>query len=105
MAFKIPESKGHLKRNRFEFELGGETLDLPKMEYTPATGDEYLAEAAKLSMPFTAYVLGFMEAVDPEVGAKVRAAKLDRDQLEALHAAWKDSSKVAEGESSNSSKS
>jgi hypothetical protein len=104
MAFKIPDSKAHLKRNRFEFELGGEVLSLPKLDYTPAAGDEYLATVAKQSLPFAAYVLGFMEAVDPEVGAKVRAAKLDRDQLEALHSAWRGSSKVDEGESSNSSK-
>lgn len=103
MAFKVPESKAHLKRNRFEFELGGEVLSLPKLDYTPASGDEYLATAASRSLPFAGYVLGFMEACDPEVGAKVRAAKLNRDQLEALHTAWKGSSKVDEGESSNSS--
>ncbi|AHH22107.1 hypothetical protein NONO_c73510 [Nocardia nova SH22a] len=104
MAFRIPEPKGHLKKNRFEFELGGEVLSLPKMEYIPASGDEFLTSVAGQSLPFVGYLLGFIDAIDAETGAKVRAAHLDRDQLDALHTAWKGSSKVDEGESSGSSK-
>lgn len=105
MVFKIPASGGHLKKNRFEFELSGETVSLPKLEFVPAEGEEYLASIAGQDISRTNFVLGFITAIDPELGEKVRGGGLARDQVEALYKAWAEASKVDEGESSASARS
>lgn len=97
MVFKIPASGGHLKKNRFEFELGEETLSLPKLDYVPSSADEWMRERDR-SMTATEFILAFIEQVDAEVGAKVRAAKLHRDQIDALQQGWIEASGVTPGE-------
>ncbi|MGW3545897.1 hypothetical protein ACWDNI_35895 [Nocardia niigatensis] len=87
------------------FKLGDETLDLPKVQYLPAEAEDYIAEVTGKNLSIAAYTLGLMEATDPEVGAKVRAARLARDQVEDLLVAWREASSVTEGESSDSAKS
>lgn len=97
--FQIPTPAGHLKKNRFEFKLGDETASLPKLEFLPPEGDDYLDEVADRGMSNRTFILGFVDAVSPEVGAKLRALKLSRDQVNAFYEGWKNSSKVTPGES------
>lgn len=107
-VFEIPSPAGHLKINRFEFKLGGKTVSLPKMEFLPPEGEDFIDKAAVKPMSNRDYFLGLVDAIgeaaeeDAEIGKKLRAMRLHRDQLVALHNAWKDSSKVDEGESSAS---
>lgn len=97
MAFKIPAAGGTLKKNRFEFELEDETLSLPKVEYAPASADKFIRDRDQ-NMTNTEFILAFIESVDAEVGKKVRAAELARDQVSALQKAWLDASEVTPGE-------
>lgn len=102
MVFQIPAAAGHLKKNRFEFALGEETLSLPKLEFVPSESDDYLADVAIRALPQKEFILGFIEATDAEVGKKVREARLSRDQVDALYTAWGKASKISVGESSAS---
>ena len=97
MAFKVPAPVGHLKKNRFEFELGEETLSLPKLDYVPSSADEWMRDRDK-GLTRTEFLLTFIDQVDAEVGAKIRAAKLTRDQIDALQQGWIDASEVTLGE-------
>lgn len=101
-VFEIPSPAGDLKENRFEFKLGTKTVSLPKMEFLPPDGEDFIDSAATKPMSNRTYFLGLVEAIDPEIGKALRAKRLHRDQIIALHEAWKDSSKVDEGESSAS---
>lgn len=105
MVFKIPAPAGHLKKNRFEFDLEGETLSLPKMEYVPSEADDWLRDMIGKRLQTREYVIGFATACDAAVGGKLAQAKFSRDQWDAFYTAWQEASKVTEGESSNSSKS
>lgn len=105
MVFQVPAPAGHLKKNRFEFDLSGETLSLPKIEFVPPESDEYLKEVAGQSLPQKEFILGFIEATDPGVGKKVREARLHRDQIDALYTAWGKSSRVDAEKSSASERS
>lgn len=102
MVFKIPASSGHLKKNQFEFEFDGVTLSLPKIEYVPAEADEFAAENGGREMNYREFILRFTGACDPAIEKKMRAAKLDREQVSAFYRAWLASSKVTPGESSAS---
>lgn len=101
MVFKVPAPAGHLKKNRFHFELGGEILSLPKMEFVPPDADDFLKDMSP-DLTRKDFVLGFIEACDPEVGKKVHEARLHRDQVYALQDAWIAASKLNPGESSAS---
>ncbi|WP_040815049.1 hypothetical protein [Nocardia concava] len=105
MVFQVPESKANLKKNRFEFKVAGEVLSLPKMDYMPSEVDDYLVSIQGTNLSITAYLLGIITACDPEVAERIRAARLNRDQIQSLLDAWREASKVTEGESSDSSKS
>lgn len=105
MVFQIPAPAGNLKKNRFEFDLGGETLSLPKIEFVPAEADDYLSEVSGKALPQKEFILGFIEATDPEVGKKVREARMSRDQVDALYTAWGKASKVDAEKSSASERS
>lgn len=100
MVFKVPPPAGKLKKNRFEFELGGETLSVPKLEFLSADSEDLLKADETMRLLKTEYVMRLIEAESPEAGAKVRAARLSRDQLNDLYQAWSESSKVTTGESS-----
>lgn len=102
MVFKIPPPAGSLKKNRFEFELGEEVLSLPKLEFVPPEGEDYLDESSEKGLTRYQFIQGFMAAIDPDLGKKVAAARLARDQLYALYDAWTSASKVTPGESSAS---
>ncbi|MBF6133512.1 hypothetical protein IU501_10925 [Nocardia otitidiscaviarum] len=103
MVFEIPSPAGKLKRNRFEFKLGGEIRSLPKIDYVPAEADDYLKAMRGKSVAQREFVLGFIGACDPEIEAKMRELKLTRDQVDALYEAWGKASRVTAGESSDSS--
>ncbi len=105
MAFQIPADAGHLKKNRFEFKLGDETVSLPKLEFVPADADEYLNDAVGKGMPQREFVLGFVASIDAEIAQKMRDQKLTRFQVDALYEAWVAASKVDTGESSASERS
>lgn len=108
MVFVIPGPGRDLPENRFEFQLepgDGEVLSLPKMEYLPRAVDKYLKSIEGTTLPLHEYVLGVIDATDPELGELVRGAELERDQITALHVAWKAASEVDEGKSSGSSQS
>lgn len=102
MVFKVPAAAGHLKKNRFEFEFDGKVESLPKLDYVPPEGDDYIAELNGKALPTREYVLGFIEAIDPDLGKRMRDARMARDQVAALYDAWRAASKVDEGESSGS---
>lgn len=102
MVFKIPAPAARLKKNQFIFELDGTTESLPKMEFMTPEGEDYLAEIADKSMQSRDYILGLVEAIDPDLGKRLREARLARDQLKAFYDAWLESSKVDPGESSAS---
>lgn len=102
MTFKIPPPAGHLKKNRFEFEFDGKIESLPKLDYVPPEGDDYLAEVSGKALPNKEFVLGFVESIDPGLGKRMRDARMARDQVIALYDAWRAASKVDEGESSGS---
>ncbi|MGW6121506.1 hypothetical protein ACWFRF_20860 [Nocardia sp. NPDC055165] len=107
-VFEIPPPAGQLKINRFEFKLGAKTVSLPKLEFLPPEGEEFIDKAAITPMSNRDYFLGLVDAIgeaeaeDAAIGKTLRRMRLHRDQLTALHTAWKDSSKVDEGESSAS---
>lgn len=110
MVFHVPAPAGDQPQNRFEFvlgpeSLGAEILSLPKLEFVPPEADDYLRDAAGKSLPRRDFILGFIEACDPEVGKKVRDARLHRHQIDALYEEWGNVSKVDEGESSASERS
>ncbi|MGH8964648.1 MAG: hypothetical protein ACRDXB_04865 [Actinomycetes bacterium] len=102
MVFKVPPPAGKLKKNRFEFDLDGETQSVPKLEFLSAESEDLLKSDDTVRLMKTEYIMRLIEAESPEAGAKVRAARLSRDQLDALYQAWSDSSRVTTGESSHS---
>lgn len=103
MVFKVPAPAGHLKKNRFEFQLGDETLSIPKMEFFTIEAEEWAMKAATdPTILRRAYIIGLFAACDPEVGEKIEAARLTRDQLGALYDAWGEASKVDPEKSSRS---
>lgn len=102
MVFKIPASTAHLKKNRFEFECDGEILSLPKIEFIPASADEFASGAVAQRLTQREFVIQFVGHCDPEVEKKLRAAGLDRGQVADFYKAWSAASKAALGESSAS---
>lgn len=101
--FQIPAPAGSLKKNRFEFKLGDESVSLPKLEFLPVDADDYLDKMeGGRNVSNRTYIHGLVEAVDAEVGEKFRALRLTRDQTNAFYEAWQNSSKVTTGESSAS---
>lgn len=99
-VYKVTSGAGALKKNRFEFTLGEETLSLPRQEFMPADGEDYITEhAQRPEMSRRSYILGLIAAVDPAVGEKVDAARLGRDELSGLFEAWLESSAVDPGKS------
>lgn len=106
MVYTVGPSAGHLKKNHFEFKLGSETLSVPKIEFFSADVEEWVAETGtNPTVLRRAYIIGLFTACDPEVGKKVEAARLSRDQLNDLYEAWGAASKVDEGKSSRSANS
>jgi hypothetical protein len=101
-VFTVPEPAGRLKKNRFQFRLGDAVESLPKMEFAPPEVDEFLDSVQGKRVMQADYIIGLMVAYDPEVGEKVKAARLHRDQLRALHKAWDSASKVDVEKSSGS---
>lgn len=102
MVYKIAPTGANLKKNRFEFDLGGETLSLPKIEYVPAEADEFTATPEARELTRREFVLQFAGACDPDVEKKLREAGLHRDQVNGFYEAWLAASKVTPGESSAS---
>lgn len=99
-VYKVPAPAGDLKKNRFEFQLGDETLSLPLQEFMPADGEDYISENAhKATLSRRNYILGLFAAIDPVVGEKVAAARLERHQLGALFDTYLEASKVDPGKS------
>lgn len=105
MAFNIPAPAGDQPQNRFTFDLGSETLSLPKLEYVPYEADEFLNKLRGEAGTVTQrnFILQFIDACDSKVGAKLRKTRPSRDQVEALYEAWANASEVTPGKSSDSS--
>ncbi|KIA63001.1 hypothetical protein [Nocardia vulneris] len=102
MVFEIPAAGARLKKNRFEFKLGDETVSVPKLEFIPAEAEDYLEEVNGKGLSMYRFVIGFIASFDPDLGKKLHEARLSRDQITDLYAAWGASSKVSTGESSAS---
>lgn len=100
--YNIPAPGASLKKNQFQFRLGNTVESVPKLEFAPPEVDEYLDSLQGKRVQRRDYVIGLIAAFDAELGERVRAARLHRDQLYALHDAWQEASKVDAGESSGS---
>lgn len=98
-VYKIGASGGELQKNRFEFEFGGEKLSLPKFEFMPVAGEEWIGEHLGQNISQRVYVLGLVKALDAEIGRKLDEANLARDQINDFYMAWLGASKVDEGKS------
>lgn len=96
MAFQIPESKKSIKQNRFEFELGGKTFEIPHLKFAPAGAMEHFEQERTMS--------GLMLVCDDDETREALRG-LDGDQLSAFMDAWAKASGVDMGESQASSSS
>jgi hypothetical protein len=96
MVFKIPAAGGHLKKNRFEFQLPGDdaTYSLPKLDFMPPAGEDFIADANTRKLSERAFVFGLVEVLDPELGATLRGAGLSRDQVSEFYRAWMESGRI-----------
>ena len=101
-VYNIPAPGASLKKNQFQFRLGDIVEVLPKLEFAPPEVDEWLDSLEGKRVQRRDYIIGLVAAFDPALGERVRAARLHRDQLYALHDAWQTASKVDAGESSGS---
>lgn len=104
-VFEIPPPASHLPENRFRFRLGDEVLSVPKMDYVSHAANEWLNTPGSTAMSLHEFALQFMQVVEPEVGEKVIAAKLERDQVLAIYNAWSEAGKVTAGKSERSANS
>lgn len=105
MVFKIPAAAGHLKKNRFEFQLPNDdaVYSLPKLEFCPSEGEDYIKESSGKSQTNRDFVFGLVDVLDPELGAKLRASGLSRDQVSAFYETWLQAGRIKDpGESSGS---
>lgn len=105
MVFKIPAAAGHLKKNRFEFQLPNDdaVYSLPKLEFCPSDGEDYIKESSGKSQTNRDFVFGLVDVLDPELGTKLRASGLARDQVSAFYESWLKAGRIKDpGESSGS---
>lgn len=90
--YKVPESNADKPENRFEFELFGKIHSVPLFSVAPIEATLLWQQGRNLD--------GLFACMDDETEAAVR--QLDREQIEALDAAWTEASKVSPGESDGS---
>lgn len=94
MAFAVPQSKKSIKQNRFEFEVGGETFDVPLLKFAPVAAMEAFENGKNIT--------GFLMTADSD-RAREALRGMDSEQLDALSDAWSEASDVTPGESAGSS--
>ena len=87
MTFHVPESRKHLRHNRFEFTVNGSsTYDIPLLTHAPVAS----AEAYEQGKSVTAVLL----ACDSDA-ARDALGQLDAEQFRVFVEAWHEASGVA----------